>query len=243
MSKAPYTMAVCEGDEALHNRIASLVAARSETWSLRFFFSKGDLLDALEAGSRYQLYLLGAGSGNPPCPEFCRRIRLLEKEAYLVLAAPGRIPPAGYALGFRDYLIRPFPDEDFLRILDRAALRYPLYSLMMKGMCKLLSLGEILYLESFGRKLVIRTRGERYEIYGSIEKEERRLSSRGFVRIHRSYLLNLQAADGLQGNQVLLCNGELLPLSRLRRKKLHPLLRRKGAIGDMGMTSRDNPLA
>ena len=114
---------------------------------------------------------------------------------------------------------------------------------MMKGMCKLLSLGEILYLESFGRKLVIRTRGERYEIYGSIEKEERRLSSRGFVRIHRSYLLNLQAADGLQGNQVLLCNGELLPLSRLRRKKLHPLLRRKGAIGDMGMTSRDNPLA
>lgn len=243
MRKAPYIMAVCVGEEGLHQRCASLVEDCPETWSLRSFFSKKALLEALEGGERFQLHLIETGPGDAPSPELCRRIRLLDREAYLVLLASGRISPSGYSLGFRDYLIKPFSDEAFYRVLERAALKAPIYSLMLRGTGKRLALGDILYLESFGRKLVIRTRGERYEIYGSIEKEERRLSGRGFVRIHRSYLLNLEAVEGLQGNQILLQNGELLPLSRLRRKRLHPLLRKENAIGDIGTTSRDNPLA
>ena len=92
--------------------------------------------------------------------------------------------------------------------------------------CQVVPLSDILYCEVLGRKIFIHKKdGIVLDYYDRLEDLEQRVDSR-FFKCHRSYLVNLDHVGGCQDGQVLLSQGERIPVSRLRERELTQALLR-----------------
>lgn len=80
---------------------------------------------------------------------------------------------------------------------------------------------DILFFEASNKKINLRTAGEEYGFYDSIERIGQQLPDH-FVRCHRAYLVNVDKIRRLRlsENLVELCTGDCLPLSRSCRQEV-----------------------
>ena len=75
-------------------------------------------------------------------------------------------------------------------------------------------LNDIVYIESFSRKLVIHFyKKDTFEIYSKISDMEEALSGKGFLRIHKSYLVNMNHVSKISNYQTFMDIGVNLPTS------------------------------
>lgn len=95
----------------------------------------------------------------------------------------------------------------------------------------LINLAEVRYVVAFDDRVFVNTLDEQYLCRFSLTELERKLSNQGFVRIHRSYIANLQHIQELQpffnGTYNLIIADKkqtLLPVSRSRVKLLRSLI-------------------
>lgn len=77
---------------------------------------------------------------------------------------------------------------------------------------------DIRYIESRGRKLIIRLKDKSHEIYKKLDDAEKLLGS-GFCRCHKSYIVNMEEIMKISGNTVLLFDGEKIAVSRSRTEE------------------------
>lgn len=77
---------------------------------------------------------------------------------------------------------------------------------------------EIYYLHSEQRKVFIHTAKRVYEIGGRLDDEEEHLKGLPMVRTHHSYLVHIRYLEEVSGNEVMLKNGERIPVSAKKRK-------------------------
>ncbi|HEX2915585.1 MAG TPA: LytTR family DNA-binding domain-containing protein [Chloroflexia bacterium] len=95
----------------------------------------------------------------------------------------------------------------------------------------LISLSDVRYIEAYDDKVYVNTFDEQYLCRFSLTELENKLSSQGFARIHRSYIVNLQHVLELQpffnGTYTLFVDDKkksTLPVSRARVKSLRSLI-------------------
>ena len=79
-----------------------------------------------------------------------------------------------------------------------------------------LKTSEILYVEVADHRLIFHTSLEHYSTFGTLQNTENILG-KSFARCSKSFLVNLQYVDSIQGNQVAL-GTDLLSISRSKRK-------------------------
>lgn len=84
------------------------------------------------------------------------------------------------------------------------------------GSITALSISEIYYMESFNRVIVIHTKQGDHTVYARLNDMEDRLKTHGFLRIHKSFLVNWQYIYSIESHSVLLENRQQLPLSKHR---------------------------
>jgi DNA-binding LytR/AlgR family response regulator len=75
-----------------------------------------------------------------------------------------------------------------------------------------LELSKIIYFEVLNRLITVHTADSSIEYYGKMESVENALREKGFVRIHRSYLVNCYYIHKLNRTTVCLANGQELPV-------------------------------
>ena len=86
--------------------------------------------------------------------------------------------------------------------------------------CEVVLLADLVYCEVLGRKIYLhKSDGAVIDYYDKLEALERRVDGR-FFKCHRSFLVNLDYVRGCQDGQVLLSQGERIPVSRLREREL-----------------------
>lgn len=81
-------------------------------------------------------------------------------------------------------------------------------------------LKDIIYIESYGRKIVYHTEDKEIEVYEKISDAENRLSGHDFLRIHKSYIVNLEHVQYIKSYAATLDNGIILPCSELKYKDI-----------------------
>ncbi len=124
-----------------------------------------------------------------------------------------------------DYLVKPLDDDRFKRTMDRALRsleqRTAQSMIIRKGTAyEVVPLSKIVYFEVQGRKIFAHLRdGKTIDYYDKLTELERRVDRR-FFRCHRSYLVNLDYIRGCKAGQVLLSQGDAIPVSRLREEDL-----------------------
>lgn len=83
---------------------------------------------------------------------------------------------------------------------------------------KWIRLEEICYLEAEGNYTYIVGKYNRQLVTGNLKAWEMQLSERAVIRIHKSYLLNLNFLNGIERDWAQLLNGVKLPIGRQYKK-------------------------
>lgn len=125
-----------------------------------------------------------------------------------------------YSVKAREYLLKPASEEKLFPILDRLVddLRKPEDAICVKMRDCVFSLpyGKIEYMEVNAKKLYFYLAdGSVREGHGSFaEFEQALLARRGFMKVHRSYLVNFQWMQELQKGRFVTASGRHVPVSR-----------------------------
>jgi DNA-binding LytR/AlgR family response regulator len=147
----------------------------------------------------------------------------------------------GYELDVVDFLLKPISFERFLKAINRYCNRTRtspvkdgnnsdetdekkhIYIQDGKNTFKLLY-DDIIYFEGYGEYVKVITLNKNYLVRDSLAEFEHKLSSDFFVRIHKSYLINIRKILGFNTNNVML-KGIELPIGRVYREKVLKILK------------------
>lgn len=125
-----------------------------------------------------------------------------------------------YSVRAHYYLLKPASKEKLFPILDRLLddIKKPEDALCIKTQSSVFSLpyGKIEYIEISAKKLYFYlTDGGTREVTGSLADFEQALLKRpGFMKVHRSYLVNLQWVQELRQGELVTASGRRVPVSR-----------------------------
>lgn len=84
-----------------------------------------------------------------------------------------------------------------------------------KGITETISFDDIVYMESKAHQLFINTISEQILIYKKLDDYENLLNE-AFIRIHKSYMVNMNYIKRIERNAVTLKDGTALPISKSR---------------------------
>jgi len=125
-----------------------------------------------------------------------------------------------------DFLHKPFSYQRFLdsiKKLDRKILDKPIMEsfifIKVNGKLIRINYADILYIESLGDYVKFVTPQKKYITHNTIKNLEATIHSTDFVKVHRSYIVNLNAVEDLQDNNLLI-NGTYVPVSKANKSKL-----------------------
>lgn len=161
--------------------------------------------------------------------DLAKRMRLLNSKAILIFVTNYiEYSPEGYEVQAFRFLMKSQMKEklsiylsDAIHELNRHAktLQYSLNGELLQ-----VDIQDISYIESEGRKVHPHTAHKNSSsqcFYGTLDQLEKQLWPAGFMRIHKSYLVNIAYVDSLRYNQVHMKDGLVLPVSERRYASLH----------------------
>ena len=151
----------------------------------------------------------------------------------------------GYDLDVIDFLLKPISFERFLKAINRYCNRSnPFHKNSTsqpqpaenrhvfiqdgKNIYKI-SYDDLLYLEGFGEYVKVVTVSKTHLVRDSLSDFEQKLPGDHFLRIHKSYIVNLEKITGYSSVHVMLKKVEL-PVGRIFREKAMAILK-KGSTG------------
>lgn len=199
--------------------------ARGQAVSVEEFSSAERFLFRYAEDKAWDILLLDIEMGALDGVALAKRIR--EDNVFVQLVFVTGYPDymaQGYEVAALHYLIKPVREEALFAVLDRAekALQKQTRFLILPvdGQTLRLCVEDIQYAEAFSHTVELHTAERAYGIKMNIGQLEERLGA-GFVRCHRSYLVNLAYISRLSRTEVFLDGGKSLPLSRGAAKDVH----------------------
>jgi DNA-binding LytR/AlgR family response regulator len=152
----------------------------------------------------------------------------LLKQKPMVILTTSRTEYAFNAFEYHvtDFLHKPFTYQRFLesiKKLDRKVQESPspesFIFIKVNGKLLRINYADILYIESLGDYVKFVTPQKKYITHNTIKNLEATIHSFDFVKVHRSFIVNLNAVEDLQDNN-LLVSGNLIPVSKANKTKL-----------------------
>ncbi len=164
-------------------------------------------------------------------------VRSLQHRPMIVFTtAYGEYALEGYKVDAVDYLLKPFGMADLMRAADKVKHHYDLMhaaSLSEKGDDDALFLktdyrvvriqpSHIIYVEGMSEYLRIHLTGEDKPLVVllSMKKLEERLHGKQFMRVHKSYIINLHHIAEIQRGRIVLDEGTDIPVGDSYRDNL-----------------------
>ena len=195
----------------------------------RAFQSAAGLLDAARR-ERFTLYLLDVMMPGLDGMEAARELRRFDTTAGIVfLTASPEFAYQSYGVKALDYLLKPVRAEALFPVLDQLALeeRRPQEGLTLKCGDTLVRapFSRLVYVEVNRKHLYFNLAdGQVREVSGTLSGYEPLLLSRPeFLRVHRSYIVNMLQVEELSPAGIRTFSGKSLPVSRL----LYPQVQRE----------------
>lgn len=123
-----------------------------------------------------------------------------------------------------DFLIKPVKPEKVIHsiqlMLKMRQRETEYFSYQTKGMTKKIPLADIYYFESNARKIMIVFAGGEDEFYGKLKDIYEQIEPSTFLYIHKSYLVNYLWVSTIKPHEMVVGNGQVLPISRSMQKQV-----------------------
>lgn len=215
-------IAICDDLEAerigLARMVQSYARQHGQKVRLRLFSSGESLLAALGGREPIQLLFLDIYMPGLSGVETARRLRAAGSDLAIIFATTSQDHGLdSFEVRATDYLVKPFWEEDMAACLDwffthvPEPLRVlPVYS---EGEWQNLTLSHIYYIDVYGHQSRIHTPRGMVITRRGLDDLEAAIDSRDFLRCHRSFLVNLNHVEGIEGNDFRMDDQTLVPIS------------------------------
>ena len=220
-------IAVCDDEKNIRSYLTSLIREQNTDCEIIEYASADEyLLSGMEHDLLFlDIELKGSVSGMDGMG-VARQIRNMEQ-----IKQPVIIFVTGYEKYVYDafdvdafqYLVKPVNEQKFAevfsraqdKILSEAEQKKKTLLIQYAGANKAIPLDHIYYMESQKHKIVLYTKDGKLEYYAKIGELEEELQEH-FCRIHKGYLVNLSYVDEYSRTEIILTNGDKLPLSKYK---------------------------
>ncbi len=217
-------IAFCDDDPQALTELSELLkryaAERELSLEQAAYESPLALMDALEQGARWDILLLDilmpGGSGM----DLARQIRRVDETVkILFLTNSPEYAVESYTVGAWYYLLKPIVADKLFPVLDRAAeacKRLQGENLIIKAKTGIASVDpmKLEYCEVLGHNLLLHLQdGAVIECKGKLNDLEEKVKPLGcFLRIHRSFLVNMAFIRNISYKAVSMTSGAELPI-------------------------------
>ncbi len=178
-----------------------------------FKFSSGEnLTEAYKKYMRFSIIILDMKMSGMDGIKTAQKVREYDANCIIIIITSIlEYAIEGYGVNAFDFLLKPVKEDKFYSILSRALEQLDnknsrLYVIEYRDRKIVLKLSDILYIESRGRKINIICSDNTFTKNNSISIEEQELYNKGFIRISRYYLVNLQHIKEIHIESILLNN-------------------------------------
>lgn len=186
-----------------------------------------DCLKDIENGERFDIFLLDILIEKYNGIDLAKEIRATHPETpILFITATTEFALNGYEVNAMRYYLKPVDEnklyEDmnkFLKVAHKKNSEFITIS-SINGLIKIMT-KDIYYIESMLRSVIVHTQDESYQAIGKISQYEDDLKNSSFIRVHKSFLVNLKYIKKIYKNIIELDNNESVFLSKHRSKKVH----------------------
>lgn len=216
-------IAVCD-DEVMEcsrtaTRIRGILDEMRVPCTIRQFYSGRELLQSSESFDIIFLDIIMDGLDGLRTAQRVRE-RAYDKLLVFISASRDYVFDA-YDVEAFQYLLKPVEDKKLKRVLLKAVRktkeRSQAFIIVSRDrQRKKLFLDDIYYFEIRGRMIDAHGTGGVFSYYGQIGLLERELQGKGFVRCHKSYLVNLKCVDVYNRQELVLDNGERIAIAKRR---------------------------
>ena len=216
-----YRTALCEDEAGERQQLARLCretfAALGMEAEITPFPSADALLAAEAGGASFELYLLDIQMEGTSGLELARQLyaRGVRDRVIFITGNP-EFALEGYDAAPLHYLLKPVSRERLEDALRRALEKQGPQTALFRwgGKTVALPIREIRWMESRDHGVVVCLGAEERAFPLSLTQAERLVPAWMFRRCHKSYLVNLEWVDRLIRSEVILRDGQRLPVSR-----------------------------
>lgn len=155
--------------------------------------------------------------------DIARKLRAVREDAVIIFITNYiEYAPEGYEVQAFRYLLKKDIQNRLPEYLQAAVhllqSTRQTFKIKIHGEVIDIPLKQVLYMESQGRKVTIYIKKDsgmkEYSYYASISDLEKQLACNGFLRIHKSYLVNMRHLKAFRHDRAILSNEILLPVSQ-----------------------------
>lgn len=173
----------------------------------------------------YDLMLLDIQLGEKNGIEVARELRKRQITALIIyISAYIEMAPMGYEVNAFRYVLKkdlkkllPYTLQDAVKEWRR---RNKTYEIKTQGKIETVCLADIIFFESFKRFVIIHMKERVCKQYRKMSDLEAELNDKGFFRIHKSYLINLEHISKIQQGTVYLDEETTLKCSKENYQEL-----------------------
>lgn len=223
------------------------LAALKKHGGLEFvcFASRQTLLEEYYRGRRFDLILLDVGTDGAGLAVAVQMHRIHPAMSLLLLADHEQWAIPGYRTRACGYMVRPFSEaalqQEVWLALTHCETPDFYYSFSSEEGTVQIKHSEIYYFESNVRKITLVGECARYQFSGQISQIARQLEPFGFIRTHKSYVVNLLHVENLFRNIITLTNGSQVPCSRMQHQEVTRRIRERQPPSELWALPRTKP--
>ena len=226
-----FHIAVCDVEKIICEEIRTFAQryAEEKTCSVdcSIFLSGEALYESLARGNYYDVIFLDIELFHISGIEIGEYIRRQLKDMLSQIVYISSRPEYAmelFATHPLDFLTKPISFEKFSVCLNQTAelksKRGAFFSYNCRGEYRRIPLSNILYFESQNRKVCVTRVNCREAYYGKLNEVENQVKYYGFLRIHKSFIVNPQYVEVYGKTTITITNRDVLPVSREKQTEI-----------------------
>ncbi|MDR2590570.1 MAG: LytTR family DNA-binding domain-containing protein [Oscillospiraceae bacterium] len=203
-------IAICD-DEAIHrDDLVKILEAYETTEHIIELFEYSDGLSLIDSHKKqaYNIMFLDIEMNGISGLETGHKIRMIDKNVIIIyLTGYERYVFESFKIEPFDYIVKPIDSDKINAVLSRAIEKYneQYFIIEFKWKERLYALRtfEIVHIESELRHIIFNTENNRYKCIGQLDEYEKLLSSYGFLRCHKSFLINMNYIKSIENKSII----------------------------------------
>lgn len=221
-----YNIAICDDDIILCSEFEKIIDRYISEVPISFktFYSGEALVQSLKMGEYFDLIFLDIELEKLNGVDVGRIIRdKLDNEnlQIIYISAKSQYAMELFEIRPMNFLVKPISDEAIISCVEKSmklsSINNTCFEVKRGTDITRVPYKDILYYESFNRKVVVHTLNDDYTMYGKLNDLED-LLPKHFLRIHQSYIINSEKVFRWKANEVILTNSTVLPISKKHHK-------------------------
>lgn len=218
--------AICEDEKTYSDKLSEslkrFLSSHNEKAEIDVFTDGVPLAEKLKSGERYDVIFLDIQLECSDGMDIAEKLRQYDKNVPIIFVTGLENHASdGYAVQAFDYIIKSDFDAKFEKVMTRLMQTLTQKSLSVEdvsGNLEIISIAEIMFVESEGRGTAVHTAKKTIHTNIPISKLSAELPESDFLEIYKAIYVNISKIKRTLTDTLELSDGKILPMSRRRKK-------------------------